>query len=89
MKKRVKVEFSEIALKGLEKLFPDVERRQGAFHSIGWFVKRDDTVHKSTLCDAFDDLDLYVFPLSNMRILFESNGIVRVWSILKEIPDLS
>jgi hypothetical protein len=85
--KRPDIEFSEIAIKGLEKCYPDAEKRITAFHSIEWYVKREDTLEKSRACPAFDDMEMFIFPLHDMRILFERNGLVKVWSILKEVVE--
>lgn len=85
--KQQDVEFSELSLNGLEKIYPDIERRETARHAVEWYVKRDDTLRKSRACPAFEDKNLFVFPLHDMRVLFERNGIVRVWSIKKEVED--
>ena len=80
--KRPDVKFSDFALQGLEKAFPDRERRESAKQSIEWYVKREETLDKSRLVPAFGDKSLFLFPLSNMKVLFEKKEKeVLVWSV--------
>jgi hypothetical protein len=86
--KRPNVVFSDFALRGLEKKFPDPERRLSAKYSIEWHLKRDETLDKSRSCPAFTDKEMYLFPLSDMKILFEKRGDeVLVWSVSQYLPE--
>ena len=82
------VEFSELALKGLERIHPDPERASSAKFSIEWFVKREETLHKSRRCPAFDDKVMFIFPLHDMRVLYERNGTVKVWSVKRAVESI-
>jgi hypothetical protein len=86
--KRPDVKFSDFALRGLEKAFPDPERRETARHSIEWYVKRDETLLKSRSVPAFSDKDMFLFPLSNMKVLFERKELeVIIWSVSLDLTD--
>lgn len=65
------IKFSDFALRGLEKVFPDREKRISAKQAIEWYVKRDETLSKSRPIPGIDGNALYLFPLSNMKILYE------------------
>lgn len=86
--KRPDVKFSDFALRGLEKAFPNQERRVSAKQAIEWYVKREETLGKSRSVPAFGDKDLFLFPLSNMKVLFErKEQEILVWSISLEASD--
>lgn len=75
------IEFGEVAIAGLNHLVPDESRRKSLKASIVFYLRRDAS-ERSYTCPAFDDRELYLFPIHTYRILFEISGSkVLVWSI--------
>jgi hypothetical protein len=80
--KRPNVKFTEFALRGLANIFSDEERRASAKQSIEWYIKREEALGKSRPVPAFGDKKLLLFPLSDMKIMFERGDDENVvWSV--------
>jgi hypothetical protein len=66
------------------RLFDDESRRMSLESSITFYLVSRWEID-SRRCPAFDDIDLYIYPLSTWQILFEPRGEeLLVWSVSKQ-----
>lgn len=79
------VVFSEIALSGLIKLFPDEDIREDYRLAIRFFLKaRDAERHAFPMTAAYPGMQMYVRPLDNIRTTYQLIGPTKpimVWTI--------
>ena len=79
----MEAEYSEIALAGLARLFPDEVKREGVRLSIAWKLTRDPGF-QARPCAVIANRPLRVgslFAGFEIRILFEVTDRLRVYSI--------
>jgi hypothetical protein len=84
-----RVEFSEVALAGLAREIEDESSRDWAKASLKFYLRRD-AEDQAYLSDAFDDIDIYIFPFNKWRVTFEVSGdCVFIWTFsrLTEFKD--
>jgi len=78
----VRVEFSELALKGLQESEPDPDKRESIWRSIRLHLSQADAFDKSRLLDVRSGNTLYVYPIYKWRVMWEQITEARfVWSI--------
>ena len=65
------VEFSEIALAGLKRVFPIEYEREDYRLAIIFFLKARDAERKAFALDVFEDKKMYLRTLDKIRILYE------------------
>ena len=80
----MRVEFSDLALAGIRKEFPDPSRQQSCFASLKFYLRRDHEVH-SVLCAAFDDIATFIYLFGgHWRVLYAvENHVVVIWSFTR------
>lgn len=81
MPEKLRVEFSELALAGLAKAMLDTDKRKSIEYAIRFFLKDPQAIFRSRRCPAFADLDLYIWPIQEVRVLFEVTDFAMVWSV--------
>jgi hypothetical protein len=83
------VEFSEIAIAGLCHAMPDENRRKSIEFSIRFFLKSPrEAIFRSRRCPAFEDKDLYLWPIEQLRVLFEVlDQRIIIWHIRTAINE--
>jgi hypothetical protein len=82
----VRVEFSELANASINKIF-DADRRMTCYASLTFYLRAKRELH-SHRCPAFTDLDLYIYPFGDWRVLYEVEADrIFVWSFLQAAGD--
>lgn len=82
-----RVEFAELALSGIGRLVGDPSKREWLKASLVFYLRRD-AEKDARPCPAFPDLELYIFPYWECRILFEiEDDCVVIWSVLPAIAE--
>ncbi len=76
----MQIRFSESAAAGMAKFVPDESRRKTCEVHLKFFLSADPLQH-AIRCEAFDDIDIFVYRFGPYRVLFElSADIIRIWS---------
>jgi hypothetical protein len=77
----MRVQFSEVALAGIRREFPDSSRQQSCIASLRFYLRRDHEKH-SIVCPAFHDINMYLYAFGNRwRVLYSVDATsVVVWS---------
>lgn len=81
-----KVEFSELANRGIQKEFPERFRQESCRSSMAFYLRKHHDSH-SEICEAFGDkqMYLYIFGL-RWRVLYEVTPTrVLVWSFVPRL----
>lgn len=77
----MRVEFSEIALAGIRKEFPDPSRQQSCFASLRFYLRRDHHLHSEAV-NVFGGTQIYLYVFGGRwRVIYEvDRDQVIVWS---------
>ena len=71
----MQIRFSELASAGIVNCFPDESRQNTCYVHLKYFLSRDHAEY-SVRCDAFDDLELFLYKFGKYRVLW----VLAVWS---------
>jgi hypothetical protein len=83
----MRVEYSDLALAGVRRHISDPSRQMSCFASLLFYLGNDARAN-SVPCPAFPDVELYVYPFMNFRVLYQvKNDVAFVWSFLEATPD--
>lgn len=66
----MRVRFSELARAGMARLMDDESRRKSLEHSIMFYLRSRGRAEYRR-CPAFNDVDLYIYPIWTWQVLFE------------------
>lgn len=74
------VEFSEVAEAGIKRISEDESKQVTLKESLKWYLRRD-AEYRAVPCPAFEDKQLFLYPFSQWRVLFEVSDMVIIWSV--------
>ena len=84
------VEFSELAVAGVRRLYSEDWRRTSLMQSIGWALKTDPTKNARP-CLQIESGDFLLrgfYAGFEVRVLFEMGDIIMVWSVTRTADTL-